>query len=105
MDNVTRVAQIDNQLKALEKIISDGEYLAAGVQISVNVGPLKEDCQPDLTIELGLTANLQKIMADLRQGLLDARAYRVRCARDDMNKLQSFFAEEAGEGKIEKTGE
>lgn len=92
MNNLDYISLLDQKIAALDKIVERGEYLAAGLHIQVTVGASERN--PDLDIELGMTAELEVIMSMLRAGLKSSRDFRVHLAREELQKLQSFFEKE-----------
>lgn len=94
MDDIERVELLDAQLKVLEKVMKRGSYVAAGLTISINVGPLQEDCEPDLTVELGLTADLAGLLAIIHAGMKESRRWRVGNARKELDRLKQFLDKE-----------
>lgn len=97
-DTIRRIKDIEARIVTLEKILKRGEYLGAGVQLTINVGPVDDDQdEPDLVCDLGLTADLQKLLELTLDGLRSSRAYWVKMAHDDYTAMGMFLdAERAG---------
>ena len=91
-DHISRIKAIDGQLKALDRISTQGEYRAAGLSINLTVGVPNEDDQPSLNI--GLCSNLDQILDALKTGLQQARNERTLMAKSDLKELQAFFDKE-----------
>lgn len=91
-DHVSRIKAIDGQLKALERITTQGEYHAAGLSINLTVGVPNEGDQPSLNI--GLCSNLDQILDALKTGLQQARNERTMMAKSELKELQAFFDKE-----------
>lgn len=90
-DNVARIKTIDSQLKSLDQIISSGEYMAAGLSVSLAVGVPGDDTR---FLDIGLCDNLDAILGAIKTGLLQARKQRLNFARSDLRDLQAFFDNE-----------
>lgn len=91
-DHILRIKAIDEQLKAIERITKQGDYVAAGLSIEVTVGAPNDGIQPSLNI--GLCNNLDHILDALKTGLQQARHERTVMAKSDLKELQSFFDKE-----------
>lgn len=91
-DHILRIKTIDEQLKALERITKQGEYIAAGLSIQVTVGAPNEGDQP--TLNIGLCNNLDQILGALKSGLEQARNERTLMAKSELKELQAFFDKE-----------
>mgnify|MGYP000594359117 CR=1 FL=1 len=93
MDKSTDLIKaIDGQLKALDRISTQGEYHAAGLSITLTVGVPNEGDQPSLNI--GLCSNLDQILDALKTGLQQARSERTLMAKSELKELQAFFDKE-----------
>jgi hypothetical protein len=92
--HLARAEQLEAQIAALRKIITQGEYLAAGLGIDLYVGARNEETE-SLPLELGMTADLGGILDKVLNGLLAQRDWRVRQARSDLNELLAYFKEPA----------
>lgn len=91
--HISRIKQIDRQLQAIDKIVREGEYKAAGMSIQFCVGPMELDnAQP---INVDLCDNLDALLDAIKAGLQQARAARLSYARSDLAELQNFFASTA----------
>ncbi len=90
--HISRINAIDDQLKRLDRVASEGVYLGAGLSIQVTVGPPSEGQSPDL--DIGLCNNLPEILDALKGGLQQARAERMSMAKADLKELQSFLEQE-----------
>lgn len=91
-NHILRIKDIDNQLKALERITSQGDYVGAGLSIQVGVGVQEEGTTPALNI--GLCNNLDQILDALKTGLQQAREERKLMAKSELKDLQAFFDKE-----------
>ena len=91
-DHILRIKAIDEQLKAIERITKQGDYVAAGLSIEVTVGAPNDVNQPSLNI--GLCNNLDQILGALKTGLQQARNERTLMAKSDLKELQAFFDQE-----------
>ena len=87
--HILRIKDIDNQLKALERITRQGDYVGAGLSIQVGVGVQEEGTTPALNI--GLCNNLDQILDALKTGLQQAREERKLMAKSELKDLQAFF--------------
>ena len=91
-DHILRIKAIDEQLKAIERITKQGDYVAAGLSIEVTVGAPNDGNQPSLNI--GLCNNLDQVLDAFKTGLQQARNERTLMAKSDLKEIQSFFAKE-----------
>lgn len=91
-NHILRIKDIDDQLKALERITKQGDYVAAGLSIQVGVGVPQDGDLPALNI--GLCNNLDQILGALKTGLQQARDERKLMAKSDLKELQAFFDKE-----------
>lgn len=95
-DHVTRIKQLDAQLAKLAQIVKQGEFVGAGLTLSLTVGPLKEDQAPDL--ELEIAHNLESLLDLVKHSLEASRISRKLLAKRELTALQDFFdADDAGE--------
>lgn len=91
-DHILRIKAIDEQLKALDRITRQGDYVAAGLSIQIGVGVPSDSALPDLNI--GLCNNLDQILDALKIGLQQARDERKLMAKSELNGLRAFFDKE-----------
>ena len=91
-NHILRIKDIDNQLKALERITRQGDYVGASLSIQVGVGVQEEGTTPALNI--GLCNNLDQILDALKTGLQQARDERKLMAKSELNGLRAFFDKE-----------
>ena len=91
-DHILRIKAIDEQLKALDRITRQGDYVAAGLSIQIGVGVPSDSALPDLNI--GLCNNLAQILDALKTGLQQARDERKLMAKSELNGLRAFFDKE-----------
>ena len=91
-DHIRRIKTIDEQLKALDRIISSSEHLAAGLSISLSVGVPTCDEDGNKALDINLCSNTPAILDALKVGLLEARKERLIFASSDLRELQDFFA-------------
>ena len=91
-DHILRIKAIDEQLKALDRITRQGDYVAAGLSIQIGVGVPSDSALPDLNI--GLCNNLDQILDALKTGLQQARDERKLMAKSQLNGLRAFFDKE-----------
>ncbi len=91
-NNISRIKALDDQIKALERITKQGEYIAAGLSIEIAVGVPAEGALPDLNI--GLCNNLDQILDAIKTGLQQARDERTNMATSELKELQAFFDKE-----------
>lgn len=91
-NHILRINEIDDQLKALDRISRQGDYIGAGLSIQVGVGVQEEGITPALNF--GLCNNLDQILDALKTGLQQARNERKLMAKSELNHLQAFFDKE-----------
>lgn len=91
-DHIRRIKTIDEQLKALDRIINSSEHLAAGLSISLSVGVPTCDENGSTALDINLCSNTPAILDALKVGLLEARKDRLIFASSDLRELQDFFA-------------
>lgn len=89
-NHISRINQIDALIKSIDKLVANGEYKAAGITIGLHVGPLSQD--NDLDIRIDLCDNLDSVLSEIRAGLIAARAARLSYAKSDLAELESFFS-------------
>lgn len=91
--HLSRIADIDAQLKALNKLTANGEYLAAGLSLQLTVGPSNDTTPTDLSVSL--CTNLDQVLSAIKTGLQQARREQITWAKSDLKALQAFFDQEA----------
>jgi phosphoribosylformylglycinamidine (FGAM) synthase-like enzyme len=90
--HIERIAQIERQLAGVDKIMKCGDLIAAGLSVSLTIGPTAEDRAPDVDLEI--TTEMLPILELMKKALNESRRVTVMFAREDMKKLQEFFARE-----------
>ena len=88
-DHLRRISVLDEKLKELSKILDDGEYLVAGIEIEINVGA-NSDRKP-FTIDLGLSACPGSILQEVMTVMTNTRSWYLKEAMKDLEDLKSFF--------------
>jgi len=83
-----RIQELDEQIKALTKIIERGEYVAAGLDISLTVGK-REDVNHDLRLEL--CWYLEKIVPAMLESLQQSRKQALSSLRAEFNEVSMFL--------------
>lgn len=86
---IEQLKTVDAQLKALSSILSKGSYLGTGLVVSVNVGPLTDDCRPTVEdIQIGFSGEPQEMLELLVKSLAQSRAFWLGVLQSDLKKLQ-----------------
>lgn len=92
MENIARIKELDLQLANLQRIIKDGSFMGAGIEIRLSVGVPEDGAIPD--VKINLCTNLQEILEGVRYGIVEARAERIRFVQNDLKELTEFMANE-----------
>lgn len=83
-NTIRRIKSLQSQIKSLEKILKDKEYLAAGLTLSLNVGDLKEDEEMDLrNLSFGMYSGIERELLEL---LLKGCNESLRCNTENLEK-------------------
>ncbi len=90
-NNIKRIKQLEGQIAALQKLTSTDDYLAAGLTLGLHVGPLRDDDDYDINVEL--TNNLTNIILCITGSLKVQVIERLAYAKNELNELQSFLSE------------
>ena len=88
-DHLRRISVLDAKIKELSKILDDGDYLAAGIEIEISIGSNSKR-QP-FTIDLGLVAGTESILRCVMEGMINTRSWYLKEAMKDLEDLKSFF--------------
>ena len=86
--HLKRVELQKERILYLRSILKRGDYIAAGLTIGVNLGPLKED-EDILTMECA--AFTQEILELLIKSLEDSVKFQTQYARKDYEELAKYF--------------
>jgi hypothetical protein len=87
--HIERIKAIDAILAKMIKIKQQGEALAAGIRIDLRVGA-NEDAE-EVTMDFGLTSDIQGILDCLIAGLKESRSHRYRWANQERDELVAFL--------------
>lgn len=88
---IARIAEIDDQLKKLERIASRGDYVAAGLELSITVGPASAKPTPDLQCQV--TFELDDLLALLRKSLEGSRKLNLSFLRSEIKDLTTYLGD------------
>jgi len=86
--HLERIRVLDQQITKLDQILWSKQYQAAGLKIEITVGV---EPGSDLTVELGVTSDLESILMSVLRGLIDCRKWRLAQAELDYKELKDFF--------------
>lgn len=89
--HIARIQQLETQLAALHKLLNTDDYLAAGLTIGLHQGPLRNDEDYDIQVEI--TNNLQPIIKLINNSLNEQILERFTYARSELAELHSFISE------------
>jgi hypothetical protein len=93
MQVINRIKALEQQISTIEKILKRGEYNAAGISMTVHVGPLNEDRSPELNLELSCT--LDPVLEAIHKSLTESLAMNMTLGRRELADLQAFFGQRA----------
>ena len=89
---IGHIKRIDEQLKAINRIKDHRDFMVAGLEISLNVGPCGADEEPDVAgIQLGISGLPEDLLALLIESLTRTRAYWINAAHLEVMALQDFL--------------
>jgi hypothetical protein len=90
MDNITRIRQLDRQIKEIKRIIREGQYWGAGLSISLAVG-----ANPDHDDYLNLECSemIEEILTTVCQSLEAAKEMRRIMMLADYQRLTDFISD------------
>jgi len=91
---LNKLQKIDEQIKAIQHEILRGEHIAAGLTISLSVGPIK-DYKFDIE-NIALCWPTQEILEVLLKGLKDSRQHTIDYLIQDFNTVYQFIKKEKG---------
>ena len=86
--SVKRIKTIDLNLKSLEVIKNQGEYVGAGLSIELAVGPF--DGAKSI-INLELSHNIEAILNEIKTSLEMSRKTNLALAKIDLYELREFL--------------
>lgn len=90
-NNIARIKQLEEQIAALQKLTRTESYLAAGMTIGIHVGPLRNDEDYDIKVEV--TSHLTDILWHITDSLKIQISERIIYARSELAELQTFLNE------------
>lgn len=90
-NNIARIKQLEEQIAALQKLTRTESYLAAGMTIGLHVGPLRND--EDYDIEVEVVGNLPEIVSLITASLKVQVSERLIYAKSELAELQTFLNE------------
>ena len=90
-NNIKRIKQLEAQIASLQKLTSTDDYLATSLTLGLHVGPLSDDDDYDINVEL--TNNLTNIILCITGSLKVQVIERLAYAKNELNELQSFLSE------------
>jgi len=90
-NNIMRIKQLEAQIAALHKLTTTDDYLAAGLTIGLHVGPLRNDEDYDIKVEV--TSNLHPIIRLISESLKEQISERIIYARSELADIQTFLNE------------
>lgn len=96
-DTIARIRSIQAQIKVIDRMIKDGEWKAAGLEIGINVGPRtsESDYSFDAVVQLGIPSMDQgySILNAIRQGLECSLAFNIGSLRREHDEMSNFLKE------------
>lgn len=93
---VKSIESIDQQINQLDKLRNCGDLIAAGLTISVRMGPSADDddSKTSKTTVIETSHHTQELLELMIKSLKESRKFWVTMARQDAKKLNEFLASE-----------
>ena len=90
--NLARIAAIDKQLAALEKMLRNPDNVrAAGLSLGLTLGAKDPDSDYTLEVEVGFLGDPVAILELVRASLLASRKRALSSAREELAELDAFL--------------
>lgn len=86
---IARIKEIDGQIAQLDAILNNGTYAAAGLDISVHVGPAR-DRAPALRMQASF--DVEALLQAMRASLVRSREMNIIFARRELRDLEAYMA-------------
>ena len=86
---IDRIKEIDAQLAQIDAILNNGTCVAAGLDISVHVGPAR-DRAPALRMQASF--DVEVLLQAMRASLVLSRKMNLSFARSDLRALEAYLA-------------
>jgi hypothetical protein len=91
MNIIQRAKELDKNISDLKKIIDRGEYVGAGIALSLTVGKPQEDKGAD--IDMSLSFELEPLLRNMLVSMQASRDTLTSMGRSELRDLQAFFGE------------
>lgn len=92
-NSVARIKKLQSQIKSLEKILKDGEYHAAGITLSLNVGDVEEDEEMVLrNLSFGVYSGIEKQLLELLlKGCKESLRFHIAALENDIKSATELL--------------
>lgn len=89
---IRQIKKIDSQIKTICRILKSGEYMAAGLALSINVGQKHEDFEETITdICIGISGEPESILKLIVESLTQSRKFWIDSLNRDIVAGQTFL--------------
>lgn len=88
---IEKINKIDSQIAFIEKALKEGDHIATGLTIGLNVGPITTSEYEYGLEDIQLCWPTQKILEVLLEGLQESRKSNLKLLVSDYQAVQQFL--------------